>query len=246
MREIFLALMAAALLGGVVLPTSGETIYLYADFNDQPLDQPIGTGGPELGQPIEVDPFISTAVREDPMGSASLEIRDADDYSAGSVCFELLDGAELSSGRVVIAADLWFQALADGYSFFFGVREHGGNAQTFASLNFVYEGSITLRDKQGPAGMIGRYEIGRRTHLVLDYDLDAGTYSVMVDGSVLVADRAHGVTGRGIGRLLIGCNNDSDLDGVFNVDLITVTDTIREVAAATTTWGKVRASFGRR
>jgi hypothetical protein len=75
--------------------------------------------------------------------------------------------------------------------------------------------------------------------------MDTGTYDVWLDGELIVEDLAHGITDRGVGNVLFGCGTDSDLDGHFNADAISVTDLFQETPAETQCWGRIETAFRR-
>jgi hypothetical protein len=223
-----------------------DQVYLVAEFNDKEIDQPIGQGGPDVGEPIEVyTSTISAIVREGPMGSPSLEIRDTADFGSGFAIFEFLGGAELTTGIVNVSADLWFHEIGAGNRFLFYVRERETASERFGDLRFHQDGSITLIDEQGYVGAIGNYEVGRRFRVITEFDMDAGTYDVWLDGVLAVNGRAHGIAGRGIGSVILGCDHDEDLEGFFNVDALNVTDYFQEVPVTEQSWGRIKISFGR-
>jgi hypothetical protein len=197
-------------------------VHLQADFNDKTIDAPIGTGGASVGEPVEVSPSITAIVRAEPMATPSLEIQDNHDYSAGSARFEFLASAEITAGVFAISTDMWFHELSPGFDFFIYIREQGSSANKFGDLRFTPSGSVTLYDSNGYYGNIGTYEIGRVYPVKYEFDMDAGTYDVYLDGVLVVDDRAHGVVDRGVGAVLFGCGHDSDYDGYFNVDNIFV------------------------
>jgi hypothetical protein len=227
-------------------PSLADQTFLFADFNDKAIDQPIGEGGPEVGEPVEVyTTTISAIVRQEPMGSPSLEIRDISSFGAGFVVFELLDGAELTSGTVSVSADFWFQNQTSSSRFLFQIRERGSTEMKFADLRFNPTSSVDLVDAQGYAGIIGHYETDRRYRVVLEYDMDAGTYDVWLDGERALNDRAHGVAERGIGWVIFGCFDDDDQEGLFNIDAVSVTDYFQEVPVLESSWGRIKASFRR-
>lgn len=223
---------------------AADQVYLHADFNDKTVDQPIGTGGATVGEPIEVDPYVTAIVREGPMGSPSLEIADISGEYAGATVFEFPGGAEISSGIVNISADLWFPALGPGNAFFVHVRQAQGASEEFASIRFLENGSVAIFDANDYIGtFVGAFETSRLIRLILDYDMDAGTYDLWLDGTRLVDDRAHGVVGYGIGGIYLGADYDEDLEGYFNVDVVSVTDYFQAVATEEHSWGRMKAGF---
>ena len=55
----------------------GPPVYhVRANFNYKTIDAPIGTGGPEIGEPISVDTTISAIVRDNPLFTPALDITD--------------------------------------------------------------------------------------------------------------------------------------------------------------------------
>jgi hypothetical protein len=193
----------------------GSQYYLNANFNYKTLNMPIETGGPEVGEPIAVDPFILAYVRPGPLYTPSLEITDNDDYAAGYATFEFVRGEEVVNGLVVIAMDLWFDKY-DRYNFI--VREHGSAAYRFSDLHFGPDGMIQCSDAGGVVGSFGPYQIGRVHRIMIVHNLDAGTYDVWMDGLLKIDDEPHGIMQRGIGRVALGCANDSDYDGRIYLD----------------------------
>ena len=86
--------------------TVSAQVLLDANFDDKTIDAPIGIGGAAVGEPVYVW-NVTAIVRDSPMSSPSLEIHDDDDFGTGSAKFNFLADAEISSGFVSIAADIW-------------------------------------------------------------------------------------------------------------------------------------------
>lgn len=194
---------------------SGQVV-LDANFDGKTVDQPIGTGGAALGEPTDVSTGITAIVRSAPLGSNSLEITDASSFSAGAVAFDFLELAEVTGGVVRITCVLWFDQLDQ---FELGVRESQGFTQRFVTLSFVDNGLVLYRDGDSTAYVpVGNYITGQALSLLLEYDLDAGTYDVELDGTPLLDDEVYGVAARGIGRVFIGTGADADLVGTVYVD----------------------------
>ncbi len=169
---------------------------------------------------MQVNGGTSAIVRSGPMTSNSLEIQDIVDFGSGSVRFQFLGDAEITSGLVRITCDLWF---IDEESFSFGVREEGGSSKSFVTIRFTSSGFVNFVDADTSGlNVIGDYEAGRALPLVLEFDLDAGTYDLVLDGEMLLDDEPHGVTGRGIGAVYLGPNSDATLDGTLHLDNLRV------------------------
>jgi len=204
-----------------LLTPAMAVVWLDAGFDDKAVDQPIGTGGPEVGEPISVSNAITAYVRGQPTPTPLLDIADNDDYAAGAARFEFLGGAEPTSGTLVIYANLWFPAYED---FMIYVRERTTAAQNFTSLHFTASGTVRCSDANSSGWVIGSYVLNRHFPLYILYDLDAGTYYVWFGATRVVNDEPHGVTGRGVGAVLLGCTNDADLDGHMYVEDLYVGD----------------------
>lgn len=191
-------------------------IFLRANFNNKTIDMPIGEGGAEVGEPELVTPGWAI-VRDIPTPTPSLEVSDNDDYSAGGTIFGFLREAEVTSGRVVIAAHLWFDIL-DGY--YFRVCEQGSAAQQFLSIDFTDSGNISVRDAGGWVGNYGPYDTGRFIEILADFDMDLDRYDLYWDGVRIVNDEPHNVVGWGVGSVLYGVLNDANYRGWIYADNI--------------------------
>ena len=196
--------------------------YLSADFDDKAIDEPIGDGGPAVGEPVNTYSNDIAWVRDGPMPTPSLELLDTSTEASNYITFEFHEGFEVTAGMVEITADLWFFELGPGHDFSLGVRETRGAAHTFLSLDFRNEGEIFCFDANSWNGTIGYYEIGRITPLRLRFDMAAGTYWVWVDEVLLIANESHGIFERGIGSINFGNDYDTDLVGRFNIDNLLV------------------------
>ncbi|MBU1702044.1 MAG: T9SS type A sorting domain-containing protein [Candidatus Eisenbacteria bacterium] len=195
--------------------------YLITGFDDKYLGAPIGTGGPEVGEPVSVSTSITATVQVSPMPTPSLRIQDIDDYYAGWARFEFLGDVEIGSGIVVMTADFWFPAYEQ---FYMNVRENGTSAHIFTNLAFGEDGNVRCSDANSNNGIIGTYDTGRHFPVVIFYNMDAGIYSIWLDGILAIGAEDHGVTGSGVGAVLIGCSNDADYDGIFYLDDLYVGD----------------------
>ncbi len=222
MKSVTLPVLIAVVLALLaVCPSAEGAVYCRASFDDKLVDQPIGTGGPGVGEPVFVSSGVSAMVRGGIMPSPCLQISDQSTTTAGSARFELLGGAEITSGFVVIEADFWFESYED---YFLYVREQGTAAHTFTNLYFNADGEVRCSDSNGPVGVIGTYETGRHFPVKINYNMDTGVYFVILDDVLVLANQSHGVTGRGIGSVLFGCTFDTDLAGSFCIDHLFIGD----------------------
>jgi len=191
-----------------------------ADFDSEPLDQQIATGGPTLGEPVEITNGLSAIVRGAPRPSPSLELSQTMQGAARSVRFEFLNDEEVTHGDVVIRLTLRAEAF-DYYNVY--VRERTDAAQSFLSMHLYPDGNIYVYDEAGYAGIVGSYTIGADHVFILKYHMDLGTYDVEMDALPLITGRSHGVIGRGVGALLVGVGDIAALTSLLYVDRIHVT-----------------------
>jgi len=231
------------LLLGLAIPCAplAAQIYLQAGFDDKPLDQPIGTGGPTVGEPIGVGTQILTAVRGAPMPTPCLEIIDNDDYAAGYVRFEFLDEAEISAGQLVISVDLWFPEIDSTANYSLAVREKGSSAHSFLSLDFA-RGIVYAGGAGGDTGPLVSFTAGRIVHVLVVFDMDADTYSIWIDGAPAVEAHPHGVVDIGIGAVLLSCIHDPSVGDSFFADNLYVGDYV-PTPVAEESWGRVKSRF---
>jgi hypothetical protein len=212
----------------LVLPPAiqAQTTFLAADFDDKPIGQPIGTGGPEVGEPVYVSSTIEAVVRDSPLPTPCLEISDNDDYAAGSVDFDFLDDAELYDGHLTMTCTLWFNEDegGEGYSIMF--REHTSSVFNFLTLYFNGEGEVYCFDTDSFSPLLATYPTGRPVPLKVFFDLDAGHYTIWLDGIGIRWHDSTGIVGSGIGSFKVGCNHDANLAGTFYIDDILITDQI--------------------
>jgi hypothetical protein len=236
-----LALSAAVLMVALAGGSMASEILLVADFDGLTPGLPLETGGPFLGEPIGMSPDgVSATIDGSVMGSNSVRLEDTGDWGTAWVRFEFLPPYEIDSGTITLSMDLLFPAIE---SYFVKIREKYTSASSFGEVWFDETGRIGMIDARGFAGYLGSYRTGVVEHLELVYDMDTGTYDVILNGDVVLDNRAHHVTtGRGVGSILIAPQSDPDLDGVFFVDNILVF-TSAVVANEQSTWGSIKALF---
>jgi hypothetical protein len=241
------ALCLVALLG-LLLPgaaAAANAVYLRADFDDKTIDAPIGTGGAAVGEPTVIENGVAAIVRQGPMGSPSLEIQDMQE-GGDHVCFQFESDAELTAGEVYVGMNLWFDSLAEASECNIRVFERGGQAKRFAELGIIEDGGVYLHyGEASSAGIIGQAVVGRLYRVVFAFNMDAGTFSVWLDGVEAASGLPHGITDRGIGSVLIGCDYDDDAQGSYNVDALEVTD-FQIVPIENQTWGRIKTMFRER
>lgn len=192
---------------------------LTANFNDEPIGQPIGTGGAELGQPVSYSACTPIVVNSG-FPTPCLQIDDASTTTSSSVRFEFLNQVEVT-GDVSISFRVAFESLE---SYVFYIREQGSSAQVFLTLNFTPLGTVVFDDEAsaGTHYLTENYAAQQPIRFEFAYYAELGQYSVWMDGVRVVHRRSHGVTSRGIGALIFGTAFDTNLDGRLRVDGINV------------------------
>ncbi len=201
----------------------GPVVQLEADFNNRTPGEVLGAGGAALGEPADLSGLDGEIVESSPGENFLLVTNDLSNTNGRSLRWGLVDNAEITSGVARFAFDFTPAGL-ERYSL--GVRESGGSAFTFLSLAFLTGGTIVASDAAGTISLSSNtYSANVTMHVVMSFDMDAGTSELTVNGNTLFSGRAHGIVGRGVGRLLTGYNS-SNTGQSFRLDNIRVTATL--------------------
>ena len=178
-------------------------VLLDANFNDQALDEQIGTGGAAAGQPLSLDAALIAEVRNGLFPTPALALEQTTNLTASSALFELLDFREITQGELRISVRVLPPAVNDSFSVSF--RERGSSAERFGGLNFLANGDIQTSDQNGLL-VFATYSPGVEQQFEYRFHMDSRTYDIYVDRMLKVANRPWGSTtpGRGIGRIVIG------------------------------------------
>ncbi len=221
MKKYILACqLGLALFSGSVFAGAQVRVLLEANFNSHIPGQAIGTGGPELGEPVTVAPGLFAMIRLSPRPPASLELNQSATGLARKARFEFIDSEEIISGDLRIRM-VFHATQLDRHSF--SVRETGTSAQTFLTMTLTSAGDIDASDANGFIGTIGQYTTNTDHQVEVLFHMDAGTYDIELDGLPLISGRGHGVTTRGVGALLVGPNHEAMPGSLLYVDNIRVT-----------------------
>jgi hypothetical protein len=213
---------------------------LDANFDDKTIDAPIGTGGAVLGEPIDISGPIASTVRDTPFFSNCLEIvKDEDLYSSGALRWGLIGDADVDIGHVWFGTNIWHDVLGD-YTIRF--NDVGGYSGTFANVYWRLDGSIRCSDSNGYVGVIGTAVQGTMQTLSIDFDMENDTYTVELDGSPVLVDRAHGVTDMGIGTVWLSMDHTSLLNTEFSIDNMLMTAD-EYTATDISTFSEVKSSY---
>ncbi|MEZ5064289.1 MAG: hypothetical protein R3B81_06110 [bacterium] len=234
-RTLALGLVA---LGAAAAPATAELI-LRCDFDDQPLDQPIGTGGAAAHQPVEVLP-IEPVVRTGPFATPSLEYVDDSDGNAEYTRYRFLNDWEITEGQLEIEMNLRFEDL-DQY--IVAVREPFASAANFANLTFNQFGAIWYGDGDTSSVRIGDYTTGTTLHLEIRMDVDRGLVTVLLDSVELRSEEPWGGPfAHGPGSILVGFGGNPVTAGTFYLDDLHVQASVVPTSVAPTTWAEVKAA----
>lgn len=228
-RTAIVLAQIALLLAGLAQLAAAERI-LDCDFEDQALDQIIGTGGAAAHQPVDLG-GIDAFVRTSPTGGQALEIIDNVDFGALTVRFEFLENAEITTGVLTLNAVLHF---VDDNRYLIYVREPIGAAHSFLNLSFGDGGIVSQGDADDGGNFpVGTYTLDEDLLLEITLDLDAGTCAVSLDGVEIVPAESTGVSGAGVGAILFGFDHDTDLIGDYFIQSVSADWTTTAVAPRT-------------
>jgi hypothetical protein len=180
---------------------SGFVPVLDASFNDKPLGQPLAPGGPDLGEPTQIDPSLSTEIVALDEGGRGLQVSGPVQPFTQVLRFGLLDAIEVDRGLVVIDIDFRTPTL-DRY--LLRLRESGGAARDFLSLRLEESGVVSGSDAAGSLGNLGQYQVDQRHRFRLVLDMDRRELDIGLDGFFLREIRRHGVLQRGVGGIIAG------------------------------------------
>lgn len=199
--------MKALIFAGLLLPLSGlalasETILL-ANFNNKPLNQPIGTGGAAVGEPDDISPLIEAIVRAAPGGGRELELVKEPSFGTAAVRFQFLDLEEVTEGQLLVRMTLRLGSVEDFSSASLLLRERFNAAQSFLNFDLFNDGDSQVRRPGFPALRFNNtVNLSALNRIEVLYDLDERLFSVCLNGSVLATDLEPGIqTERGIGSL---------------------------------------------
>jgi len=214
-KQFFSAALLVLLAGSGSVSANDEFIYLAVDFDDRTVGETLGTGGAENGEPILIYSGLEALIVQNEPGDNVLRVERADPTSTSSktIRWELLDDAEITSGVVAFTFRLVPPAL-DNYTVY--IREQGGSAKTFLSLNFTTSGTIKAVDAANTAAnpiATGTYVAGTALDLFIEFDMDEGTSAMWVNDIELFSGQEHGISDRGVGRIMFGFASGSYPEG---------------------------------
>lgn len=187
------------------LALANETILL-ANFNNKPLNQPIGTGGATVGEPTSVPSAIDAIVRAAPGGGRMLEMFMEQRPSTAAVRFQFLNNQEVSSGELIIRARIRLAAEDEFNNIGLLLREAGTSAQSFMDISLL-SANRRLQIRRPGVSMTSFFNVLRLSDandLEILYNLEEMHLSVCLNGSLLTSELPTLFESkRGIGALLI-------------------------------------------
>lgn len=205
------------------LAESPETI-LFADFASKPLNEPIGTGGAESGEPTSVSPVIDAVVRAAPGGGRELELRKGPGSSSQSVVFQFLESEEVTAGQIKSRVDLRLGSMDQFARVSLLMREANGASQGFLNLDLFRDGETQIR-RSGFAPVRFSDTVLLSTVNVIEilFDIDEKVFSLCLNGQLLTADLEAGLeTKRGVGSVRLALPGHNE-EAVVWLDEIEVT-----------------------
>lgn len=218
-----LSVTTTLILAAAAVPLQArDRVILDIDFDDEPLDQPIGNAGPLFGQPVSND---AGWIREAPFERRHLELFDDSDCCSRYTRFEFKNGEELAAGTVQLTAQVYFPEPVSATIVAF--REAGTSANSF--LNF-YTGTFTNNVGNGwlnayagntYSGSLTQpgYPIDRWVPMRVAYSPDLRQVRLEMDGALIWMRSDFDLqTSRGVGAVLMGAMNNATTGSVMRVD----------------------------
>ena len=235
-RSLLLAAGVCMLAWCPLSPTRADQSFMTATFDDKTVDQPIGTGGPALGEPNWVDAEIEAIVRATPFETPSLEIRNL--TSAGNMGFELDDA--VSEGIVAVIIDLWLYK-DNPCTTWLDLYNSGWNL--LAKVEFESNNTFSIHDADGAVVSGAPFAAGRPLPLLMVLDFDADTYSIWIDAVQQVSERFLNITSPNFRRIIFYAGWDCPEGNHFSIDQVRIIDHEPQVPVEVPTWGRLRALF---
>jgi len=192
---------------------------LSADFNDISLGTSLGEGGAIVGEPIEFD-LLENEIIEGDSGENQLLISNATSLTtAMNVVWQFLDDEEVTSHLLTIRFN-FIPSTLDNYSF--QIRENGDSTKDFLTVIYNESGTFSASDAAGNISLTNNsYTANTEQNISIEFDLDAGTTQMTINGDLLFSGRNHGISDRGVGRLLTGYA-DGNMNTPFILDELSV------------------------
>ena len=209
----------------LVLATVPLPLVFDADFNSLAPGQPIGTGGAAMQEPVFIPAEIAQQAISIGTGDVALQLLNTTTTASPLTRWKFLEELQIRTGIVAVEMDVRLQEY-DVYL----IRLLGpsGTTSLFGSVYFFPDsgsttnGSISVGDASGYV-FAGTYQKNVFYRLRMFFDMDEGTYTVLLNDTLLVEDRPQNVSGDvGIGALEIGFPGGGVFGGPMVIDNLQV------------------------
>jgi hypothetical protein len=230
----FVAGLCTLLLLPIVATAEGD-VYMTATFDDKAIDEPIGTGGPAVGEPSLLE-NLTAVVRATPFATPCLEISNV--TGIGRAKFVL--PAAVSEGVVALVTDFWSyeeSACENSLVLFNAI------GQVVFRLDLAPDRTFQVWDMDGYAVEDVPYATGRPLPVLAVIDLDARTYSLWVDEVQQVSDRPLFSQITDFQRVDLVANYSCPQGNRLSIDQIRILSWAPPVPVEEVSWGRLRAMF---
>ncbi|MFZ2235692.1 MAG: hypothetical protein WAV67_04860 [Dokdonella sp.] len=163
-----------------------KPLLLDADFNQQSLNQQIGTGGAASGQPIFINSSLFAETLPFMFFTPSLAIQQSTTGTPKAANFEFVDNAKVTGGELRIGMRVL--SINSGDSFTITMSEQGSSTGTFGTLTFLSNGDVRTFDSGGSAVFTTHAALVEQ-QFEFRYRFDAGLYDIYVDRVLRLANR---------------------------------------------------------
>ncbi len=216
-RSVSLITVILAISAGSAIAT---TTLLDADFQAHTVDDPIGTGGPTVGEPIAItnmDAIIKNGV---PFGSKYLQLRDRSTLNE-TIRFGFLNEAKVDTGTLSISFDL---AVGNQDLFMTFSNQIPGQGGSPILLRFDADSdSMEITGNGGPVHYAAPYVEQQVYSFRFDFFHDFDFCDVYIDAVPWVTGAPFNDTTPMTAEVAITLLNDPDSTGVVGIDNILAT-----------------------
>lgn len=224
---------------------SGE-VFLEANFDTHALG-PIGSGGAPAGEPVFIPGGLTATVTDTNGTGQQLTICDKNTLFPQFMSFEFLDLQNITEGTVCVTYTVNFVTMPVGNLWEFDLRTQGSVSTTELFLKMRFNTGPTINFIDADDLVVYKthpFVVGVPMDFKIEIDMDAGTYDVSIDDSLIVDDEDHGVIGSGFGRVQFGAGIDFNQgDCIVVDDLLVQTAGTQTGVAGTTPMATGRVTF---
>ncbi|MEZ4388173.1 MAG: FlgD immunoglobulin-like domain containing protein [Candidatus Krumholzibacteriia bacterium] len=214
-------LLLAALLCLAPLAAQARFILTDAVFDNRAAGTDLLRRGALFGEPV-TGPFDRQreTIVDQGGGDMAVELDDTQILGPSEMYWNLRDGMTIAGGLLTARIEITPQAVGD-----YTVALRAADQLTdFLAVDIVDSGSsgrFVWRDADSPTGTFFAFAAaGVAYDLMVELDLNAGTYTLWWNGTAIVTDEPHGLVGQDLGYLVVGHRDDGNAVGSFEYDLI--------------------------